>query len=107
MSYPSAIVIAFWEVLQSGELVTESGRSIRAFLAGFGLAIMFGVLIGIVMGANRRFEYAVDPFINALYSTPNVALIPLIVLWLGLGVTAKVAIVFLISFNLGASAEVL
>jgi NitT/TauT family transport system permease protein len=98
MSYPSAIVVAFWEMLQSGELATESGRSIRAFLAGFGLAIIFGVLIGIAMGVNRRFEYAVDPFINALYSTPNVALIPLIILWLGLGLTAKIAIVFLIAF---------
>ena len=41
------------------------------------------------MGSNRRFEYAVDPFINALYSTPNVALIPLIILWLGLGLTPQ------------------
>jgi NitT/TauT family transport system permease protein len=98
MSYPSAIAAAFVELLQSGELVIESGRSMRAFLAGFGLAIVFGVLIGIVMGTDRRIEYAVDPFINALYSTPNVALIPLIILWLGLGLTAKIAIVFLVAF---------
>lgn len=98
MSYPSAIAVAFVETIASGELIRESLRSIRAFLAGFGLAIAFGIALGIVMGAYRRVEYALDPFINALYSTPNVALIPLIVLWLGLGLSAKIAVVFLISF---------
>ena len=98
MSYPSAILVAFGEMLQSGELFFESARSIQSFMAGFGLAIVLGVLVEIAMGANRPFEYAIDPFINALYSTPNVALIPLIILWLGLGLTAKIAIVFLIAF---------
>lgn len=98
MSYPSAIVVAFYQLLLSGELFYEAGRSIRSFLAGFGLAIFFGILIGILMGAYRRFEYAIDPFINALYSTPNVALIPLMILWLGLGLVAKIAVVFLIAF---------
>jgi len=98
MSYPTAITIAFFEMLESGELLFQTLLSVRAFLAGFGLAIVVGILIGVSMGAYRRFEYSVDPFINALYSTPNVALIPLLVLWLGLGLTAKIAIVFLVAF---------
>ncbi|MSP89657.1 MAG: ABC transporter permease [Alphaproteobacteria bacterium] len=60
--------------------------------------MVLGILVGVLMGAYRRFECIVDPFINALYSTPNVALIPLLVLWLGLGLAAKIAIVFLVAF---------
>lgn len=98
MSFPSAIVQAFGSLLTSGELIRESARSLQAFVAGFGLSIILGIVLGVLMGAYRRFEYAIDPFINALYSTPNVALIPLIVLWLGLGLTTKIAVVFLIAF---------
>lgn len=98
MSYPSAVAAAFFQLLASGELIAESAKSMQAFLAGFGLAIVLGIALGVLMGAYRRVEYAVDPFINALYSTPNVALIPLIVLWLGLGLSTKIAVVFLIAF---------
>lgn len=98
MSYPSAIALAFVEMLGSGELLNQSLISLRAFSAGFGLAIVLGIAIGIVMGAYRQVEYALDPFITALYSTPNVALIPLLILWLGLGLPAKIAIVFLMAF---------
>ena len=98
MSFPSAIGIAFIKLLITGELISESAKSMQAFLAGFGLSIVLGIALGVLMGAYRRFEYAVDPFINALYSTPNVALIPLIVLWLGLGLPTKIAVVFLIAF---------
>ena len=98
MSYPTAIMVAAIDMLASGELIRELFRSLQAFLLGFGASIVLGVLVGLLMGAYRRFEYAVDPFINALYATPNVALIPLLILWVGLGFTAKVSIVFLVAF---------
>jgi NitT/TauT family transport system permease protein len=98
MSYPSAIAVAFVNLAVSGELVRELLRSMQAFVAGFGLSILLGIVLGILMGAYRRVEYALDPFINALYSTPNVALIPLVMLWLGLGLQTKIAVVFLIAF---------
>lgn len=98
MSYPSAIMVAFVKLVASGELVRELLRSMQAFVAGFGLSIVLGIVLGVLMGAYRRVEYALDPFINALYSTPNVALIPLVMLWLGLGLETKIAVVFLIAF---------
>jgi NitT/TauT family transport system permease protein len=98
MSYPSAIAVAFVKLAASGELLRELLRSMQAFVAGFGLSIVFGIVLGVLMGAYRRVEYALDPFINALYSTPNVALIPLVMLWLGLGLQTKIAVVFLIAF---------
>lgn len=98
MSHPTAIALAFIDMLASGELLKELLNSMRAFLAGFAASIVLGVLVGMLMGAYRRFEYAVDPFVNALYATPNVALIPLLILWVGLGLTAKICIVFLVAF---------
>ena len=98
MSYPTAIGRAFYDMIVSGELLRELFRSSQAFLLGFSAAIVLGVMIGMLMGAYRRFEYAIDPFINALYATPNVALIPLLILWVGLGFFAKASIVFLVAF---------
>ena len=90
MSHPTAIALAFIDMLLSGELVKEFLNSMRAFLAGFAASVVLGVIVGMLMGTYRRFEYAVDPFINALYATPNVALIPLLILWVGLGLWAKI-----------------
>jgi NitT/TauT family transport system permease protein len=98
MSYPVAIVRTFVEMTVSGELLRELLRSLQAFLMGFGLPIVLGIGLGLLMGAYRRLEYTIDPFINSLYATPLVALIPLMLLWVGLGVAAKVCIVFLVAF---------
>ncbi len=98
LSYPTAIMEAGWQTLLSGELGQAVLQSFSPFLIGFGLSILLGVMVGILMGMDEHIEYALDPFINALYATPNVSLIPLIILWLGLGAPAKIAVVFLISF---------
>ena len=98
MSYPTAIAVAFYEMLVSGELFDALLSSLQAFMVGFIVSIVLGVIVGTLMGAYRSFEYAIDPFINALYATPNVALIPLLIMWVGLGFTAKASIVFLVAF---------
>ncbi|MFQ5896253.1 MAG: ABC transporter permease, partial [Nitrospinota bacterium] len=97
-STPSAIVQAFWRVTASGELPSQLVLSLSIFATGLTLAVILGVVIGLLMGRYRFFEYLLDPYINALYATPRVALIPLMILWLGLGVEAKIFIVFLVGF---------
>ncbi len=59
------------------------------------LSVLAGVLLGVVMGRFSIIEWAADIYVNALYSTPMVAVVPLIVLWFGFKVPAKVIIVFL------------
>ena len=94
LSTPTAIARAFVEVVRDGELVRALGVSVGVVLAGFTVAMIVGVPIGLLMGWFRTFEYLVDPYVNALYVVPRIALIPLIIIWFGLGVPAQVVVVF-------------
>jgi len=96
-SSPSLIAAAFAAQWQSGELIGDLGVSLREFALGFGLALVLGVGLGIAMGMSRILEYAVDPFIWFLYSSPLIALYPLIVVWLGFGTMTVIAVTFLLT----------
>ena len=97
MSYPSAIFKAGWAMTVSGELPQALLASLIPFTIGLVISIIGGVALGIVLGQFWLLEYILDPFLNALYVIPRVALIPLIILWAGLEVTGKVVIVTLIA----------
>ena len=96
-SYPSAIAVAFWELLRSGELWSALADSLQPFFVGYGLAIVIGVPVGLVIGRFRTAEAALGIYVTAGYAMPLVALVPLLILWLGLGFKVKVAVVFLMS----------
>ena len=94
-AYPSTIGRALIELTRTGELPFYLRGSLVVLALGLGLAIVIGIPVGILMARRATVEYALEPYINALYSTPTVALIPLIVLWAGFQVKAKVILVFL------------
>jgi len=96
-SYPSAIAEAFWDLAQSGKLAAAAIESLQPFMVGYGLAIVFGVPLGLVIGRYRVAEAALGIYVTAGYAMPLVALVPLLVLWLGLGFAVKAAVVFLMS----------
>jgi len=96
-SYPSAIAIAFWDLALSGKLGAAMFESLRPFAAGYLLAILFGVPLGLIIGRYRTAEAALGIYVTAGYAMPLVALVPLLVLWLGLGFAVKAAVVFLMS----------
>jgi ABC-type nitrate/sulfonate/bicarbonate transport system permease component len=96
-SYPSAIAEAGWQLARTGKLWTALLDSLRPFLLGYGLAILIGVPLGLVTGRFRTVEAAIGIYITAGYAMPLVALVPLLVLWLGLGFAVKVAIIFLMA----------
>ena len=93
MSYPTAIFRAAWTITESGELPQAFVTSMEPFLLGLAISIIGGVAIGVLIAQFWFLEYTLDPFINALYAVPRIALLPLIMLWAGLDVTGKVAIV--------------
>ena len=92
MTYPTAIARAAWEISMNGELLAALKQSLVPLSIGLAISIVGGVAIGVVMGQFWFVEYAIDPFVNALYAIPRIALVPLIILWAGLGVAGKIVI---------------
>ena len=77
----------------------SSGRTSRSasteYLLGFGLAAVTGVILGLLLGMNRRLQYFVEPWLDAIYATPTIALVPLIIIILGLGLEKAIFVVWL------------
>src|SRR2546421_351019 len=96
-SSPSAIAAAFVELVRTGQLGAALYESLRPFVVGYSLAILAGVPLGLVIGRFRVVEAAIGIYITAGYAMPLVALVPLLVLWLGLGFAVKVAVIFLMA----------
>jgi NitT/TauT family transport system permease protein len=98
-SGPSAIFARLWSgVWTNGDMIPHILYSAQNFIAGFGLAALFGIPLGIILGWYKLPRLIAEPFISALYSTPRIIFIPLIVMWFGLGMSAKIFIVFLSAF---------
>jgi ABC-type nitrate/sulfonate/bicarbonate transport system permease component len=98
LSYPTAVVRSFWELIANGDLARALSESMLGFVVGFSISVAGGILVGLLIGRYRLAHLALDPFITALYNTTSVALIPLIQLWFGFGFMAKVVIVLLSAF---------
>ena len=94
-TYPTAISRAFIGLVASGELQSYMKESLLVLLYASILAVVVGVFLGVVMGRFSIVDWATDIYVSALYSMPMVAMVPLIVLWFGFKVPAKVIIVFL------------
>ena len=97
-SGPSAIAKQFKYTLTEGTLLTDMAYSGKNFALGFLLALVAGVVLGVIIGWYRRVRLIADPFLNALYATPRLAMMPLIIIWFGIGMWSKVFIVFLSAF---------
>jgi len=95
MSAPSLIFNAAVGLVRSGEIWNDLWISGIELFWGYTLAAAFGVPFGIMVGWYKRASYTFDPFINAMNATPRVALLPLVIIWLGIGVLSKVGIIFL------------
>lgn len=94
LSTPTAIAVAFGKTIASGELISAVAASLGVTAAGFLIALAIGVPIGLLMGRFRVIEYVLDPYVSALYVVPRIALIPLIIIWAGLGIKAQIVVVF-------------
>jgi ABC-type nitrate/sulfonate/bicarbonate transport system permease component len=95
MSAPSLILRAAIELFRSGEIWNDLYVSGVEFFWGFILSVVVGIPFGIAVGWYKRAAYIFDPFVNAMNATPRVALLPLIIIWLGIGILSKVGIIFL------------
>ncbi len=92
---PSRILATLWQMFASGSIWAPLGVSATAFAIGLALAIAAGLPLGILLGRSNTLNAMFDPFITAFNATPRLVFLPLLMLWLGIGVWSKVAIVFL------------
>jgi ABC-type nitrate/sulfonate/bicarbonate transport system permease component len=98
ISSPTRIAAAAFQMfVVTGEIWKDIGRSGLEFVLGVSLSLAVGVPLGLAAGWYRRFRYAADPFLAALNATPQVALLPLLILWIGTGLASRVLIIFLLA----------
>jgi NitT/TauT family transport system permease protein len=95
MSAPSLVFNAAVQMFASGEIWNDLYISGIEFAWGYALSVVFAVPFGIAIGWYKRFAYICDPFVNAMNATPRIALLPLVIIWLGIGVLSKIGIIFL------------
>jgi len=92
---PSQVIDAFDTYVTGPSFAIDLSTSASEFAIGFGLAVVVGLPLGIAIGWSRLIKSILDPFVTFLYSVPRFALVPLMVVWLGIGIWSKVAVVFL------------
>jgi NitT/TauT family transport system permease protein len=93
---PSMIIAAMAQF--AGPLTYHSLHTLWMTLAGFGLAILFGLLLGIALGASRLVHVGAYPLLVGFNAIPKVAVVPILVIWFGVGWLPPVLTAFLISF---------
>jgi NitT/TauT family transport system permease protein len=91
-SQPSRVIAASLEIMRSGVFFHDISVSLLEFAVGFAFAIVIGVPVGLLLGRFRILQYILDPPIMAIYATPHLALLPIIVVWLGIGMQSKIAV---------------
>ncbi len=94
-SAPSKILRAAMLMVQQGDIWKDLYVSGTEFAIGFALAILVGIPLGMALGWYRTVYYLLDPFVTAFNATPRIALTPLFIIWFGIGMWSKVALVFL------------
>ncbi len=92
---PSEALSAGWSLLESGRLWPSVWISLQEFALGFGLAVVVGIGLGFAMAQWKAVDRALGPTVWAIYSVPREAFIPLLLVWFGIGLGSKVAVVFL------------
>ena len=95
LSSPTLVAQRLIEVFADGSIWQHMGASGEIAFWGFALSVLVGVPLGTFMGRNRLARDTLEPFIMAKYSSPTVAFLPLLIIWLGIGVASKIALVFL------------
>ena len=95
LSDPSAVAVAFVDMVRDGSLGHALASSLQVLGLGFLFGAVAGVLIGLAAGRSETVAALIDLPVNALYAVPAVALVPVIVLWFGFAVTTKTVVVFL------------
>ena len=106
LAAPSQIVYAVYQLTLTGEMGRHIAISSAEFALGYVIAAVIGIGFGFGMANSVRFKQALQPWISGFYATPTIALAPLFILWLGIGIWSKVLVViFLVLFPVTINTE--
>jgi ABC-type nitrate/sulfonate/bicarbonate transport system permease component len=97
LSPPSEVAVRAVELWETGELQRHIWVSFVEFVCGFALASLAGIAGGVALAQSRAIRSFFDPLVSLAYSMPVIALGPLFILWLGIGIASKIAVIFLAS----------
>ena len=92
---PTAIISALMQMIADGEIGVSLAASLYRILAGFFIGSLVGLAVGLVTGTSALMDKIGTPIVNAIYPIPKIALLPLFILWLGIGELSKVTIIAL------------
>ena len=95
---PLVVALAFWKEAAQGELLAHFFASLWRVAASILISIVLAVPAGLALGQSPRLNHLVAPFIYWLYPIPKVVLVPVVLLFLGIGDLAKIVLIFLILF---------
>jgi len=90
---PTETLHALQELIDSGELVNGIAISLRRALIGFVIGSLLGILVGLLSGQIAAIQYLTDPLLHGFRAIPAIALVPLSLLWFGIGEASKVALI--------------
>jgi ABC-type nitrate/sulfonate/bicarbonate transport system permease component len=93
ISSPSGSASALWTMIENGELWPSVRVSVIAFAIGFAISLAIGIPLGLAMGWNRTLRELLEPPLMAAYVMPRLALLPVVVVWLGIGIRSTIVIV--------------
>jgi NitT/TauT family transport system permease protein len=106
LAAPSQIAVAIYRLNATGELWQHIAVSAAEFALGYVIACVLGIALGLAMASSATMKQALQPWISGLYATPTIALAPLFILWLGIGIWSKVLVViFLVLFPVAINTE--
>ncbi len=106
LAAPSQIFAAIFRLAQTGQLGPHVAISAIEFIIGYVIASFIGIVIGLAMASSETAKKVFQPWISGLYATPTIALAPLFILWLGIGIWSKVLVViFLVLFPVTINTE--
>ncbi len=99
-SRPSLVAVKLYSLFSSGEIYRHIRVTLVEIAIGYTLGALIGLVTGFILGRSAFLSQALQPYIMGLYSIPKIALAPVFIVWLGLGIASKVAVVFLSTFFL-------
>lgn len=97
LATPTRVVAAFGDLLSNGQLWPAFITAMGDLAVGYGAAIVIGISVGILMGRSLTIERIINPYVNFFQATPLIALVPLVVIWFGVGFEARVVVTFLLA----------